>query len=152
MEDEQVNELGLLSYNYDANEEHVSGAIDDNGSNDSKSSKSRKMSNPFKKKDKDSIDEQNLIQNNPNNNKSVSNNGTISADSEMNDCQRYLRGIFYWIPIRQLCLLGSLCFLIFPFIGSYKDRSLGIWLMSWYIQVCCLYNLHVIYQRHLNPK
>lgn len=134
MDDGQVNELGLLSYNYDVQEEHVSGSIDDSGTNDSTDTKkTRKISNPFSKKKDGDIDNQNLIQSNPNNQNSL--DGGVSADSKMGECSRYCRGLFYWIPIRQLCLVGSLFFLIFPFIGSYKDNSLGVWLMAWYIQV-----------------
>jgi len=140
MEDEQVNELGLLSYNYDVNEDHVSGSIDDSGTNDSSGSKKkRKISNPFKKPDE--MAEQNLIQNNPN--ASRANNGEISNDSKMGSCQRYCRGLFYWVPIRQLALVGSLCFLIFPFIGSYKDKSLGVYFMSWYIQIFGILGLFI---------
>jgi len=134
MDDGQVNELGLLSYNYDVQEEHVSGSIDDSGTNDSTDTKkTRKISNPFSKKKDGDIDNQNLIQSNPNNQNSL--DGGVSADSKMGECSRYCRGLFYWIPIRQLCLVGSLFFLIFPFIGSYKDNSLGVWLMAWYIQI-----------------
>jgi len=142
MEDEQVNELGLLSYNYDVTD--VSGSIDDSGTNDSNSSKKkRKLSNPFKKPA--DVVEMNLIPGpaqNANANPGVQ-DGRVSTDSQLNQCQLYCRGLFYWIPIRQLCLLGSLLFLILPFFGNYKGKSLGVYFMSWYIQLFGILGLFI---------
>ena len=52
-------------------------------------------------------------------------------------CQAWCIALFYWIPIRYLCFMGSLALFILPFfdVRFQSGMSFNEWLLYWYIQL-----------------
>jgi len=126
---DEMNEMGLLQvaqYDY---EDDVSGTIDDS-TNDSKDKLTGSGAKAKAKKSEPAM----IMQSHgpPNMDYAAS---PSPSNTKVSHCQAWLTSMFYWLPIRSLCLLGSVCMFVFPFIDDkFSSPTFIQYLLGWYIQ------------------
>eukprot|EP01084_Bolivina_argentea_P205640 351266_1 len=123
MAHQEVNEMGLLSYNYDL--EDPTGQIDNN--TNEKDPHKEPMISPK------------LGQTQP----AVS-SPSSAPPTKVTQCNRFCVQVFYWVPIRTLGLFGSLALFVFPFLDAkFNKPSPVAWLLGWYICAFALVGLFI---------
>jgi len=146
---DEMNEMGLLQVNQYDYEDDVSGTIDDstNDSNDQLTGSGAKSKPKPRAKNKARKSEPAMImQSNPhaqpNNNHYAP--SPSPSDTKVSQCQSYLTSMFYWLPIRSLCLLGCVCMFVFPFIDDkFSSPTFIQYLLGWYIQFFALLGMFI---------
>jgi len=129
---DEMNEMGLLSVEQYDYADDVSGTIDDstNDSKDQLTAKGKKSKQP-----NNSEPAMIMQSHSANLNYAASPSPSSSSDTKLSQCQSYLTSMFYWVPIRSLCLLGCVCMFVFPFIDDkFSSPTFIQYLLGWYIQ------------------
>eukprot|EP00484_Ammonia_sp_Unknown_P026705 CAMPEP_0197037552 /NCGR_PEP_ID=MMETSP1384-20130603/14730_1 /TAXON_ID=29189 /ORGANISM="Ammonia sp." /LENGTH=327 /DNA_ID=CAMNT_0042467867 /DNA_START=50 /DNA_END=1033 /DNA_ORIENTATION=+ len=144
MADAEVNEMGLLdAFNYEV--EDPKGMIDpsDNimppaANNNSKKKSNKKSKSTTSTKAKgDEFTEISI--NNDHFNDGKANNLSSSSPTKLTQCQAWMSGIFYWIPIRHLCFIGNVALFVFPILDArFSTLNFIEYMLSWYIWIFAL--------------